>query len=278
MGATGIAIAVAGPAAAFTADGTATLTATSTNPAVERASTELAGECPTGTTDVTVDINWTDGDGAHTQQAVPTYNAADGTFGDDYFLTNAAATGTAFHLVLECIGAGDAVLAGATFDYSTPVFGTTLSAPATLASDAALVFTVDCAEAAANYLYVTHFDGTGTAELASEWVEYTGPGAYTLGTPASHGYQAGDSAQLRVICMVTSPTTVATASRIASYAVTAPVVVGDDDADDDPPAVEPGAGTLAETGPASWSIAANAAILLVLGSSFILIARRQRTH
>jgi hypothetical protein len=260
----------AGQASAFTPDGTATITITSLDAAQESAEITIAGECPTTTASATVDWSWTDGSGPDGVQSVAVLNGADGTFSDDwpvFNVVNPDAPGTPITFDLTCRDAGNLVLATATQVYVIPDFAQTLSVPAAVVTSADVIANVDCGTAPADTLYVTHY--LGGFELVSDWLAYTGPGAYNLGNAGVLGYAAGDTAELRVMCQTSLPSTHYSSYRLVSYAVTAvPPVV---------PQAGGGTQALAFTGPHAEAGAMAAALLLLAGVA-VLRWRRIRDN
>ena len=261
---------VAGPAAAFTPDGTAVLTITSTDPAVEGASVIIGGECPANTTQADVKWEWTDGSGSHTNEGPVAFTPVTGFFGDEYYL-NGVDRGTTVTFTLSCVNEVD-VLATDAQDFTKPNFGQTLSIPATVATNADIIANVNCPTVGVNTFYVTQFVGSRTL-TPSISLPYTGSGAYNLGTPASVGVVAGDNVDVRVTCREMGDGDVDPSYRIATYAAVAPA-----DMVTPPTSGGTGGAALAGTGTELGWMSAAAGTMTMLGIFLLVWTRSRRSH
>ncbi len=259
---------LAGPAAAIMPDGTAVLTVTSDNPAKEDTTATIEGDCPAGTTQAVVTWSWTDGSGSHTLTSPFVVDPLVGTFSNFYYFSNWVGRGVAITFDLVCSDAVLGTLATANQPYTQPDFGQTVTVPATVAINAGVMATVNCPSAGVNQLFVTPYHGA--TELTSQWITYTGPGTYNLGTPTSLGIVAGDAIDIYIDCVVTGDSNLYASTRKASYSAVAAAVVT-------PPTSggTRGAG-LADTGSElGWQSAA-AGAMAILGMFLTLWARTRR--
>lgn len=259
-----------GPAVAFTADGTATLAATSVDASQEYAATTLSGECPAGTVSASIAWNWTTTGGPRTASSAASLNGADGTFSDDFYLYNSAlpdAPGTTYTFELACSD-GATTIAAASQVYVVPDFGQTVSVPSNVAVGDDVVASVDCGTGTADTLYVTAY--VEDTQIFSDWIAYTGPGSYSLGAPGLMGFAAGDTADLSIMCQATHPSTHGASYRLVSFAAVAAAPSAPTDAP--PSAADP---SLADTGTSPAGTSALGVLLTMTGFG-VAIARRRR--
>ena len=260
----GLAVLAVGPASAFSAAGTATVNFAPVDPAYEVSPTRISGECPIGTVFADIELIWA---GTNSGSSItPTYNAADGSYTVDASLNGALVAegpGTTVSFLVNCFDAGSTSIAAVTDTYTMPDFAHTISAPASLLLTDALPVTVDCGTQPAVEVFFGYQDQL-SAIHGQDVVPYTGAGVYTVSTPTSRGFVAGDTLRLEVLCY--GPAAHTNSQRLATLAVTAPVVVP----------VAPAGPTLADSGVdnGGWMLAGLA--LLAGGGGILLVSRVRR--
>lgn len=258
-------IGAAAPAFAFgPADITVTPQATGEDPL-----TTLAVVCPA--TSTSVSVTWTGADGGAPVTYGPSSETLDGVgeWSNNYYLESFFDRDTDATFTIDCL---DAALASTGTDsvvYHLPTTGAVSSTPATLAANADLVATGNCGTATGVFqLSVEVYDMSGpTSAYGPTTIAYTGPANYSVnvGTPASLGLAAGDTARFYVNCGSNTGSVHTSSIRFTETAILAAAVT---------PAATAGP-ALAATGSESVLPLAAGGGLLLLGAAVLILRRRR---